>query len=220
MKSRKFTKTALILSVILMIAWGILGTSATIAWFADATPVDKNSFVVGQMGLDVSYKNDVVPDYVEMTTESELFNDEALYEPNYTQVVYLRIENTGDFDFRYKLSVDMLNCVDSVNIYGLRLHLPQYLRYGVVFGATEMELNRQLAQFYADRDMLELNQLNQYSEIDEVAVKVGEVRYAALVVYMPWQVGNEANYRTGENPPQVQLGVTVFAQQADAELED
>lgn len=219
MKKKKITKVALILSVVLMVAWGILGTSASIAWFTDATPVVKNSFVIGQMDLDVYYKNDIEKDYRLMDENSEVFNKYARYEPNYTQVVYLRVENNGTIPFRYKFSVDLCGYTDSTNVFGQPLHLPRYLKYGVVFGADEAELNRKLAQIYANRDMLVDEEFNHYSQPDEVAVQPGEERYVALVVYMPWQVGNEANYMTGEDVPQVFLGVTVFAQQADAPIE-
>ena len=42
--------------------------------------------------------------------------------------------------------------------------------------------------------------------------------YAALIVYMPEEVGNVANYR-GTDVPQLELGIKVFAQQADAPIE-
>ena len=218
MKNKKMTKFALAFSMILLVVWSLLGTGATIAWFTDATPVIKNSFVIGQIDLDVAYKNDIRDEFIPMDETSELFNKNALYEPNYTQVVYLEITNNGDIDFKYKLSVDLCDYVDSTNVFGMNLHLPQYLCYGVVFGETEEDLTRQLAQFYADRDMMELHRLNQYSEADELPVAPGEVRYAALVVYMPWETGNEANFMTGYSAPQVFLGVTVFAQQADAPM--
>ena len=217
MKKKKFTKVALILSVILMIAWGILGTGATIAWFTDTTPVIKNSFVIGQLDLDVYFKNDIQKEYEPMDVNSEVFNRYARYEPNYTQVVYLRVENNGDIPFQYKFSVDLIGSKDSISVLGLPLHLPQYLRYGVVYGADEADLNRQLAQHYAEHDM-DYQKFNQYSEVDDVILQPGDERYVALVVYMPWETGNEANYMTGAEIPQVYLGLTVFAQQADAPL--
>ena len=36
--------------------------------------------------------------------------------------------------------------------------------------------------------------------------------YAALILYMPKEVGNEANYRGGDIPT-IDLGITVFASQ-------
>lgn len=214
-----FRKKALVLSACLMLLWAVLGTGTTIAWFTDTTPAEKNSFVVGDLDLDVYYKNDAVTDYTPVDPDEGIFNDAALYEPGYTQVVYLKVVNAGDVDFDYKLSVDRYSCVDSISVLGNRLHLPQYLRFGVLFGDTEASLDRQVARAIADMDLLDAMHLSQYSEKDTVSVAEGDTRYVALVVYMPESVGNEANYKTGEEIPQIQLGITVYAQQAGAPLE-
>lgn len=211
MKKIPYTKAALTFSLCLLILWAILGTGATIAWFTDSPEVDRNSFQVGLLDLKVSYKNDVVTEYTPVDKDTPVFNDRALYEPGYTQAVYLKIENDGDVAFNYKLSVDMTDYTDSVNVSGEKLHLPDYLRFGVVFGASESELNRALARENATEDM-EVYCLNTYSEMDTVTVAPGEARYAALVVFMPEEVDNAANHR-GEAPA-VELGITVYAQQA------
>ena len=39
----------------------------------------------------------------------------------------------------------------------------------------------------------------------------------AVVVYMPTTVGNEANYKTGTNCPEIKLGINLFATQLEAE---
>lgn len=216
MKKIKFTKAALIISLCLLLVWAMLGTGATIAWFTDTPDADRNSFLIGQMDLEVSYKNDIVTQYTPVDAQTPVFNDQALYEPGYTQVVYLKITNNGNVDFNYKVSVDKVSFVDSVNVYGTTFHLPEYLRFGVAFGAAEAELDRMLAREYATEEM-ESYHLNTYSRIDEVTVAAGQTRYAALVVYMPEEVGNAANHR-GE-PPKVELGVTVYAQQAGTPMQ-
>ena len=65
---------------------------------------------------------------------------------------------------------------------------------------------------------MELLMLNQYSKTDTQTVPAGGKRYVALIVFMPEDVGNEANYQTGEKVPSVELGLTVFAQQADTQM--
>ena len=212
MKNQKYNKITLILSMCLLLVWGLLGAGTTIAWFTDTPDVDENTFLIGQLDMDVEFKNDVVTDYTPVDAQTPVFNDRALYEPGYTQVVYLKITNNGDVAFNYKLSVDMLSYMDSVSVYGTTLHLPEYLRFGVIFGASEAELNRTLARENATEDM-EAYCLNNYSQVDTVTVEPGQVRYAALVVYMPEEVGNLANYR-GTDIPKVDLGLTVYAQQA------
>lgn len=221
---RKFTKKhALIVSLCLLLIWSILGTSATLAWFTDTTPVARNSFLVGLLKMDVSYKNDLITDYTPVDSQTAVFNDEALYEPNYTQVVYLKVDNTGTMAFDYKLAVDAYDYDDSVNVYGGNLHLPDYLRFGVLFGDEEAQLERDVAQALATEDKTsvieQFQRLNNYSKLDEVSVQPGDTRYVAIIIYMPREVGNEANYRKGETPPQVKLGITVYAQQSGTPME-
>lgn len=217
MKIRYATKTALALSVCLLCAWILLGTNATVAWFTDTTDTARNTFVIGDMHLKVSYKNDLLTQYVPVKEDTHLFHDRAIYEPGYTQVVYLQIENAGNVDFDYKLAVDVLDYNTSTNVLGKSFCLPPYLRFGVCFGADEAELDRRLAQELAQND-LDRYRLNTYSQIDPITVRGGDIRYAALVLRMPTWVGNEANYRKGADQPRVDLGITVFAQQANTGL--
>ena len=221
MKRRKFTKVALALSVCLVILWAILGAGTTIAWFTDETPVAKNTFDIGDMNLVVSYKNED-GEWIEIDKNTEVFDDEALYEPGYTQVVYLKIENKGNVDFDYKLSVDMISFVAGVNGMGRPIYLPNYLKFGAAITDTEEELTREVARTLATDDMddgeqpeKEMLPLNTYSSsIGQLDAEAGEgsIDYAALIIYMPEEVGNEANYR-GTEIPEVALGITVFASQ-------
>lgn len=214
MKKKIATKLALAFSVCLFILWGILGAGSTLSWFVDSAPGIKNNFIVPELDLKVSYKNDVVTEYTVIESDTKVFNDRALYEPGYTQVVYLKVENAGEVDFTYKISVNVSNYVDSVNVYGQKLHLPNYLRFGVLFGAEEAELTRQLALSSAEEEMDQLSsKLNTYAKVDDVVVKAGQTRYIALVVYMPEEVGNEANFRSDVGAPVVELGITLYAQQ-------
>lgn len=216
MKRKKFTKAAFVLSVCMLALWAVLGTGTTLAWFTDTTSADKNSFIIGNLELEVEYKNDVQPNYDTLTTGTSVFNNSALYEPGYTQVAYLKIRNAGDIPFDYKLSVDILSYVDSTSSLGTPLHLPDYLQFGVLFGADEAELDRELARFYAEHDLVDLH-YNTYSQPD-ITVAPGDLRYVALVVYMPEDVDNAANFLRGEDQPQVNLGITLFAQQAGTPL--
>lgn len=219
MKKTNITKLALAFSVCLFLFWTALGTNATLAWFSDTTEPVKNTFVFGDLELDVSYKNAGMTDYAPMNSNSKVFGEEeALYEPGYTQMVWLKIENKGDIPFDYKLSVDVNDYTESTNVSGNKFILPPYLRYGVIFGDSEAALDRQLAQINADRDMGAHNYdqaalpLNIYSDVVR-GVGVGEIRYAAVIVYMPESVGNQANRSHTAPAPMVDLGLTVLAQQ-------
>ena len=220
MKNRKWTKAALAFSACLFILWWALGTGATLAWFSDHDSV-RNQFQVGLLKLNVEYRNDTVPEYRPLEGPSKPFTDDALYEPGYTQVVYLKIDNLGDLDFKYKLAVTVDNFETGTNIWGEPIYLPNYLRYGVVFGRTEAEVQQQLADRLSAKNQApnHWGALDTWSEVSPYTFKVGEAsHYAALIIHMPEEVDNAANYR-GFDVPRVELGITVFAQQANVPLE-
>lgn len=213
MKKRKWTKVALALSACLFILWWALGTSATLAWFSDTDTV-RNEFQIGLLKLDVSYKNDIVTEYTPLEGSTEVFYDGALYEPGYTQVVYLKIENKGDVAFDYKLSVMVDKEIPAMGVLGNDIYLTNYLRYGAVFAESEDALKAAVADRLAARDQAKLQPLSTWSEKSDYTFEVNQApHYAALIVYMPEEVGNAANYRGGD-APQVVLGIAVKAQQA------
>lgn len=214
MSKRRWTKTALAISASLFVVWWILGTSATLAWFTDTTSTVRNEFKIGQMDLAVSFKNDRITQWTDLEGSSVVFNDHALYEPGYTQVVYMKIENVGEVDFDYKMSVTVKGVTKSFSVLGNEIYLPNYLKYGAVFATSEIELERKLAQGIADVYMLDT-----WSKVSDYTLAAGDgPHYAALIVYMPEEVGNAANYRWTE-APKVELGITIFAQQAGTDLQ-
>ena len=214
MSKKKWTKAALAFSALLFVLWWALGTGATLAWLSDADSV-RNEFQIGLLDLDVSYKNDIVTEYTPLQGTTEAFNDHALYEPGYTQVVYLEIENLGDMDFTYKAAVTVEDTVLGKTAWGDDIYLPDYLRCGIVFGKTEAEVEQQVADRLTARSNAPeyWSALGTWSEPSPYTFAADDdPHYAALIVYMPENVGNAANYR-GADVPQVILGITVSAQQ-------
>ena len=213
MHKKKWRKAALALSACLFVLWWVLGTGATLAWFSDTDTV-RNEFQIGLLKLDVSYKNDIVTEYTPLEGSTEVFYDEALYEPGYTQVVYLKIENKGNVAFDYKLSVTVEGANTVTGVLGNEIYLPNYLRFGAVFAESEDALKTAVADRLSARNQAKEQPLSTWSEISDYTFEANEApHYAALIVYMPEEVGNAANYRGG-TAPQVVLGIAVKAQQA------
>lgn len=211
---KSYTKIAFTLSVCLLIMWAFFGTGTTIAWFTDTTPVEKNTFLIGELNMVVSHKLDD-GSYEEIDTDTKVFDDEALYEPGYVQVVYLKVENKGNVPFEYKFSVDVNDVTIAKSVLGNDIFLPNYLKFGVIFGASEAQLDREVAKVKATGDFPEYTgsyPLNTYSQKDDTVVGLGEERYIAVIVRMPEEVGNAANYR-GNDVPTVLLGLNVMASQ-------
>ena len=211
---KSYTKIAFTLSVCLLVMWAFFGTGTTIAWFTDTTPVEKNTFLIGELNMVVSHK---LADgtYEEIESDTKVFDDEALYEPGYIQVVYLKVENKGNVPFEYKFSVDVNDVTTATSVLGNEIFLPNYLKFGVIFGASEAQLDRAVAKAMATGDFPEYTgdyPLNTYSQKDDSVVGLGGERYIAVIVRMPEEITNVANYR-GNDVPTVKLGLNVMASQ-------
>ena len=213
MSRKTVTKIALLLSLALLLLWTFLGTGTSLAWFSDTTPVIRNSFIVGDLDLSVYYKNES-GNYNLVESDTVLFDDEALYEPGYVQVVRMKVVNSGDVDFDYKLSIDVddSSIILGENEQGQTIYLPNYLKFGVAYGSDEIELEREIAKEMAPLDAdIYLDGYTDLRSLDANTTK-DTTDYVALILYMPESVGNVANYRT-DKIPTVKLGVTVLASQ-------
>ena len=211
--NKKSYAKALTLSVCLMIIWAILGTGTTLAWFTDVTPVKENTFVIGEMDLFVAFKN-AAGEYQEIEEDTPVMDNEALYEPGYVQVVRMLVRNDGDIPFEYKFAVDVNKVMVGTSVLGNDIYLPNYLLFGILFGDSEQELDRALAETLATREFAQSTgnyPLNTYSKKD-IVLEPGDVRYVTLNVRKPDEVGNQANAR-GDKVPTVELGLNVNASQ-------
>lgn len=208
-KKKSYKKIALAISLCLLIIWAIIGTGTSLAWFTDKSPVVKNIFQFGELDLVVSHRlEDKTFEVVD--AETKVFDDEALYEPGYVQVVYLRIENKGTLPFDYKTAVNVTDYTVATNVFGKKFNLQEYLRFGVVMADKIEDLEAMLADRALAKKKATLP-LNSYTtDTDELGAN--ETTYMALIVRMPEEVKNDANYR-GSVIPKVELGLTVNAEQ-------
>ena len=208
-KNTPYKRIALILSLVALVVWAILGTGASLAWFSDTSPEINNIFHFAEFDLVVSHQ---LTDgkWEEVDSQTKIFNEEALYEPGYVQVVYLKIENKGDREFEFYTAVNVNDCSVATNVFGQQFLLQDYLKFGVVTADTEQEMkdsvpDRQTAVEIADMP------LHNYDTTTAILAP-GETSYLTLIVRMPEEVDNVANYR-GNDIPKVELGITVKADQ-------
>lgn len=209
LKKKNYKRIAFVLSVCALIIWSILGTGASVAWFADTSPVVKNIFHTAEFDLEVSHRLDDGT-YELIDGETDVFDDKALYEPGYVQVVYLRVKNNGTVPFDYQTAVSVYECVPGTNVFGQTFMLQEYLKFGIVFANTEDNLEAKVAT----REMavnIATEPLNNYSS-SQMSLGARQEAYMALVVRMPEEVTNVANYR-GNTVPKVKLGIIVSATQ-------
>lgn len=207
-----YTKIALALAVCLVVLWSLLGTGTSLAWFSDTDDELRNIFHFAEFEFVVSHLQED-GNYDDIEGDTDIFDDDALYEPGYVQVVYLKIENKGDIDLNYKMAVTVYDYTPAFNIFGQSFNLQDYLECGLVTAESQEELEQKLAT----RDMAEkaaTTPLNTYcdTEPEETFLEAGGTDYAALIVRMPKEVNNVANH-LGKEHPEVELGIIAEANQ-------
>ena len=208
-KKRIYKQIALALSLCALIVWCILGTGASLAWFTDTSPEINNIFHFAEFDLVVSHR---LTDgkWEEVDSQTKIFDEEALYEPGYVQVVYLKVENKGTIPFEFYTAVNVNGCIEATNVFGQRFMLQDYLKFGITTADSEDAMKNSVP----DREKaVEIADMPLHNYDTETAVlNPGATKYIALIVRMPEEVGNVANYR-GDTVPEVDLGITVKADQ-------
>lgn len=205
--NKKYKKIALALSLCFIIMWSLMGTGTSLAWFSDKSNEVNNIFHGADFDMDVSYFDGT--GYRPLTSETKLFDDNALYEPGYTQIVYLKVKNNGTLPFYFNTSINVREYKVTTNIWGQPLNLKDYLRFSI----TSANSHESLVSLLDTRDKvkaLKTEKLTSYATEKVELAPDGEV-YIALVLRMPEAVGNEANYDA--TTPWVKLGITVEASQ-------
>ncbi len=205
-RSLLVSATALILSIAMLV-----GT--TFAWFTDTASTGVNKIQAGNLDVEVEYKTPTGWATIEGT--DSLFSS-SLWEPGHTEYVYLRVKNAGTLGLKYKVMVSPVSENGGINVDGQNFKLSDYL----MFGTTAPSVN---FITFADRAAARqaagnATTLNRANLTQTGAIQAnGADQYMALVVYMPEDVGNEANYKTGTAAPTINLGITVVATQLEAE---
>ena len=218
----KSTKHALLASVLSIVMCFAMLIGSTFAWFTDEVKTGVNKIVAGNLDVEMEYaifnEDGTFKEWKSVEGES-LFDENALWEPGYTQVVYLKIRNVGSLSLNYKLSVDVAHEKQGVTLdengNQVRFNLSDFLKFGTV--ATDAE------NFFTDRAAAReaigenAGKLKNYSSIGSIKAseKATDVDYVALVVYMPETVGNEANHISGIDTaaPYIELGIKLEATQ-------
>ena len=246
MTNAKTTKRALLGSVVSLLLCFSMLIGSTFAWFTDSVTSANNIIKTGNLDIEVYYAHpsDVVNGKIAddawklMTSETPVFDNDALWEPGYTQLVYFKIKNVGSLAAKYQFRVDILNEVAGTNVYNEEFKLSDNIQT-YVNACTDRNLFESHC-IYTERDIatnppgapnpfydslanaadgtlanyegpnsLKLNHEQTLEPKDQYDNEL----YATLCLWMPTNVGNEANYKTGTTPPKIDLGITVVATQ-------
>ena len=113
MTKTKSTKKSLLASMLSLLICVAMLVGSTFAWFTDSVTSGRNKITAGNLDIKVEYAKAGAADDGEINEDewktvkdsSEIFDDEALWEPGHTEYVYLRIRNVGNLALKYNFAV-------------------------------------------------------------------------------------------------------------------
>ncbi len=216
------TAKAFVMSVLALVLCLSMLVGTTFAWFTDSVTSGVNKIVAGN--LDVELYNVKGDREIPVTAETNLFLENALWEPGHVEVVNLKIANVGTLALTYKLGINKVRETPSVNVYGKSFKLSDYIMFALIEGNVnfgEGDTGRAAAIAAAEANSpAKLSTLVAPNEQGGVLYPEGKgtsEKYVTLVVYMPTDVDNKANRRMGEAIPTIDLGVKLEATQTPYE---
>ena len=223
MTETKNTKRALISSVIVLMLCVAMLLGTTYAWFTDSVSSMNNVIQSGNLDVELQYSTDGET-WTDVTEDTAIFSEDALWEPGHTEAVALRVKNAGTLAAKYELTTSVYLEKEGTNVYGETFKLSDYLEVyacgpqnndqvgqiltGLVLGSRDKALGNgtAMAKTAFNKDLAQDDNLD-----------VAEEHIICLAITMPTTVGNEANYKTGTQAPYIQFGVNLYATQAQLE---
>ena len=209
--TKRSTKRALALSFVSLLLCVSMFVGTTFAWFTDSVSSTNNIITAGNLDVELEYYDGT--DWVAVDENTNVFEENTLWEPGHTEVVYLKVSNVGTLALKYALNINIANETSGTNVAGESFKLSDYIMYGILEPTAET--------IYASRDearaaVTDAKKLKT-AFVDVNALEATEFAYVTMVVYMPETVGNEANYKTGTAAPVINLGINLFATQETSE---
>ena len=214
------TKRALLTSVLALVLSLAMLAGTTFAWFTDTASTGVNRIVSGNLDVGLQYwgvGEDGQKTWLTAENSEDLFDKNALWEPGYTQIVYLKVKNNGNLALTYAMQITPVRETVGINVDGEQFKLSDYIKFGwTTFTADEdgtpVALDREAAQTgVGGGAQLGTTLHRQAAE----PMEAGAEELVALVAWMPENVGNEANYSTVQ--PTIELSLKVLATQAAVE---
>ena len=214
------TKRALLTSVLALVLSLAMLAGTTFAWFTDTASTGVNRIVSGNLDVGLQYwgvGEDGQKKWLTAEKSEELFDENALWEPGYTQIVYLKVKNNGNLALTYAMQITPVHETVGVNVDGEEFKLSDYIKFGwtaftVDGNGAPVALDREAAQTGVGGGAQLGTTLHRQAELP---LEADAEELVALVAWIPEDVGNEANYSTVQ--PTIELSLKVLATQAAVE---
>lgn len=216
MTSSKSTKRTLLTSVLALLMCVAMLIGTTFAWFTDTASTAVNKIQAGNLDVQLEYSKDLTK-WKKVTDTTKVFEDSTVWEPGRTEVVYLRVTNAGTLALKYTLGIYNLYNSTGKNVLGNKYSLSDYVKLGVA--EVDAAYADRAAAISAVQDSAKT--LNSIGDTGVVGADLATntTKVYAMVLYMPTEVGNEANPKNNDPywAAKVSFGISVSATQAMSE---
>ena len=216
MNNKRATKRALLTSVMALAMCVVMLVGTTFAWFTDTASTAVNKIQAGNLDVELEYSKDF-KEWKKVSDTTKVFEDSTLWEPGRTEVVYLRVTNAGTLALKYTLGIYNLYNYTGKNVLGNKYSLSDYVKLGVA--EPDAKYADRAAAISAVQDSAKT--LNSIGDTGFIGTKLEatETKTYAMVLYMPTEVGNEANPKNNDSywAAKVSFGISVSATQAMSE---
>lgn len=212
----KSSKRALLLSALAIVLCIAMLIGTTYAWFTDTASTAVNKIQSGNLGVQLEYSKDF-SEWKKVNDTTKLFEESALWEPGRTEIVYLRVKNAGTLALKYTLGIYNLYNSTGKNVLGNKYRLSDYVKLGAV-EADAAYADRAAAISAVQDSAKTLNSIGDTGVVG-ADLATNTTKVYALVLYMPTEVGNEANPKNNDPywAAKVSFGISVSATQAMSE---
>ena len=229
MNNKRATKRALLTSVMALVMCVVMLVGTTFAWFTDTASTAVNKIQAGNLDIELAYKNSTTDGkFKEANKETPVFDNNALWEPGHVEYVVLKISNAGTLALKYKLGINIAGERGSTNVFNKPFKLSDFIKFAVIDGdkTAEEEFGRETllngvtdANSKLIKDGYTSEETPLYPKVETVVGNQPSEKTVTLVVWMPTDVGNEANHKTGTATPTIDLGISVAATQLNSEVD-
>lgn len=220
--TNKTTKRALLSSVFALVLCFTMLLGTTFAWFTDSVTSGSNVIQTGNLDVEVEYTLDGKT-WKKLDGANDIFQ-KGLWEPGHTEVVALKIMNTGTLSLKYTAQMNLISEVVGKSKAGDDIVLSDILTVSTLTQQANDAMgigDITLMLAFAGENKVAYQKTASFKDTnilgrDVEVLHPGDSHYVFVKVDMADTVTNEANH-DGVNVPSIEFGMNVFATQYNAE---
>ena len=210
------SKKALLSSAFALVLSAAMLIGTTFAWFTDTASTAVNKIQAGNLDIELEYSKDFT-EWKKVNDTTKLFEESALWEPGRMEVVYLRVKNAGNLALKYTLGIYNLYENRGKNVAGDFYYLSNFVKLGAA--EADAAYADRAAAISAVQDSAKTLKSIGDTGVVGADLAVNNEKVYAMVLYMPTEVGNEANPKNKSWAAKVSFGIRVSATQAVSEYD-